>query len=200
MVFTGFSNFQTGGPEVSIALDNDGNATVVLFGNNCAPGTSVIEASLTVAPFYTALTTLQVSPPDVSPAGVTAYPNPEVEQGDVAGLLPSQVYAVVYVETDPVYAEQLVELDSNELDSSCSLQWEWGVIGPSGVPDGEVSGIGPSPHSEAIAQLDDDGNAVFYFGGAGCAAGTWDVIADVLAGTDPTYVTTFTVDPPAPTI
>jgi hypothetical protein len=200
MTFNGFSNFQTAGPDVSIPLDNDGNATIALFGGNCAPGTSVIEASLTVAPFYTALTTLQVSPPAVSPAGVSAYPNPEVEQGDVAGLPPSQVYAVFYVETDPVYAEQLVELDSNELDSSCTLLWEWGVIGPGGTPELEVVGAGPGAHSEPIAQLDNDGNAVFYFGGEGCAAGTWDVIADVLAGTDPTYVTTFTVDPPAPTI
>ena len=200
MIFTAFANFQVGGPDVSVPLDNDGNAIVTLFGDNCAPGTSVIEASLTVAPFYTALTTLQVSPPAVSPAGVTAYPSPEVEQGDVAGIPPSQVYAVFYVETDPVYAEQLVEIDSAELDSSCTLGWSWGAIDPLGIASSEVGGIGPSPHSEAIATLDNDGNAVFYFGGLGCAAGTWDVIADVLAGTNSTYVTTFTVDPPAPTI
>jgi hypothetical protein len=200
MFFNGFSNLQVGGPDVSIPLDNDGNATVVLFGDNCAPGTSVIEASLTVAPFSTALATLQVSPPAVSPAGVTAYPNPEVEEGDVAGVPPSEVYGVFYVETDPVYAEQPVEIDSAELDSSCSVEWTWGAIAPDGAPIAEAIGAGPSPHSEAITGLDNDGNAAFYFGGVGCAAGTWDVIADVLAGTDPTYVTTFTVDPPAPTI
>jgi hypothetical protein len=198
--FTAFANFQAGGPEVSIPLDNDGNAIVTLFGGNCAPGTSVIEASLTVAPFYTALTTLQVSPPAVSPAGVSAYPNAEVEQGDVAGVLPSQVYAIFYVETDPVYAEQAVEIDSAELDSSCTLGWTWGAIDSLGIASGVAFGVGPSPHAEPESTLDNDGNAAFYFGGEGCAAGTWDVIADVLAGSHSTYVTTFTVDPPAPTI
>ena len=48
--------------------------------------------------------------------------------------------------------------------------------------------------------LDDDGNAVFVFGGVSCAAGTSEVIADVLAGTHQTYVSEFTVLPPAPTI
>jgi hypothetical protein len=36
--------------------------------------------------------------------------------------------------------------------------------------------------------------------GRGCAAGTSAVIADVLAGTNPTYVTQFTVEAPTPTI
>ena len=48
--------------------------------------------------------------------------------------------------------------------------------------------------------LDDDGNAVFIFGGISCASGPSQVIADVLAGSHPTYVTEFTVEPPAPTI
>jgi hypothetical protein len=52
----------------------------------------------------------------------------------------------------------------------------------------------------ATTTLDDDGNAVFIFEGVSCAAGTWDVIADVDAGDHPTYVSTFTVSPPAPTI
>jgi hypothetical protein len=52
----------------------------------------------------------------------------------------------------------------------------------------------------ATGILDDDGNAVFLFFGASCAAGTSDVVADVLAGTHPTYTTTFTIVPPVPTI
>ena len=50
------------------------------------------------------------------------------------------------------------------------------------------------------AILDDDGNAVFRFFGKSCAAGTWQVIADVEAGINSTYVSTYTVKPPAPTI
>jgi hypothetical protein len=44
------------------------------------------------------------------------------------------------------------------------------------------------------------GNAVFGFFGSSCAAGTAQVIADVEAGSHPTYVLSYTVDPPAPTI
>jgi hypothetical protein len=51
----------------------------------------------------------------------------------------------------------------------------------------------------ATGTLDDDGNAVFVFKGASCAAGTSTVTADVDAGTDPTYTTTFTVSPPVET-
>jgi hypothetical protein len=47
---------------------------------------------------------------------------------------------------------------------------------------------------------DRNGNAVFIFMGQSCASGTSEVMADVLAGTHPTYVTDFTVDPPAPTM
>jgi len=75
-----------------------------------------------------------------------------------------------------------------------------------GTPDsfadgftGDVNG-GPGPNTgPSHGILDDDGNAAFFFDGASCAAGTWDVIADVRAG--PTHLlTTFTVTAPKPTI
>jgi hypothetical protein len=47
--------------------------------------------------------------------------------------------------------------------------------------------------------IDNDGNAVFVFEGTSCAAGSSVVIADVLAGTNPTYTTSFTVVAPAVT-
>ena len=92
-----FENLQAGGTTASpnvvanridAVLDDDGNATVVVDGFNCAPGTSVVEADLEVAPFYTALVTLTATPPVVTPAGVTGYPTDlaafrhEVETGD----------------------------------------------------------------------------------------------------------------------
>src|SRR5476651_2265709 len=43
-------------------LDDDGNATIIVDGSDCAPGTSVVEADLEVAPFLTALTTLVALP------------------------------------------------------------------------------------------------------------------------------------------
>ena len=72
---------------IDAVLDDDGNATVTVNGQDCAPGTSVVEADLEVAPFLTALTTLVAQPPVVTPEGVTAYPQSagvaqEVETGD----------------------------------------------------------------------------------------------------------------------
>jgi hypothetical protein len=189
---------------VNLTLDNEGNATVTVVGEDCAPGTDLIEADVTTAPYYTATTELEVEPPAVTPEGVTGYPNPEVEVGDTNGpgnndIGNSDVFAVFYVETSPVYAEQPVEIGSGQLQASCGDGWVWISPNPSGLSQ---SGAGPNPNTnvEAQALLDDDGNAVFGFFGKSCAAGTSEVIADVEAGTHPTYVTTYTVDPPAVTI
>ena len=187
---------------VILTLDNEGNATVIAVGEECAPGTDVIEADLMFAPYYTALTTVQALPPIVTPEGLTGTPNPEVEVGDANGvgnndIGNSDVFAVFSVETNPVYAEQTVEIDSAQLDASCTSSWDWISPNPTGL---SRDGQGINTGLEAQAQLDDDGNAVFGFFGSGCAAGTSQVIADVEAGTHPTYVTTYTVNPPAPTI
>jgi hypothetical protein len=205
-VFTAFGTVTTGGSPITAILDDDGNATVFVFGDNCAPGPSVIEASLSDAPYYTALATLDALPPVVTTAGVTGYPQTsgtvsggEVETGDTsfpdAG---SYVFGVFYVETDPVYAEQTVEISSAELQSRCGTFWTFETF------DGaETYGHGStveSPTTTASAIVDDDGNAVFLFIGASCAAGPSTVIADVEAGTHPTYTTTFDVLAPQPTI
>jgi hypothetical protein len=203
-------SLQPGTSPDSAVLDNDGNASFFLIGLLCAPGSSVIDASMLQAPYYTATTTLQVSPPAVTPAGVTGYPNSEVEIGDSSATEPginpptpapqSTVIAVFYVETSPVYAEQTVEIDSAELDASCGEAWSWEGLneGTYATGAGPVNSVSNPPPATSV--LDDDGNAVFVFAGASCAAGTWDVVADVEAGTHPTYVSTFTVLPPAPTI
>lgn len=118
------------------------------------------------------------SPP---PANVTVSPNPVLETGG------SDVYAVLSVATDPVYAEQTVEVVSG-IGNRCRGGALW-------VTDqGEFTG------SAASATIDNDGHATFTLLAAACAAGPVTVIADVLAGTDPTYSTTFTIDPPAPGI
>jgi hypothetical protein len=188
----GFLNNNVAGTDnVQITLDNGGNATVVVTGTDCAPGPSVVEADLVVAPFLTALTTLDARPPVVTPAGVTGYPTTsgtvttgEVETGDTAASGDSDVYAVFYVETDPVYAEQPVEINSAQLQSRCLRG-----SALSSVLNGTNQSI-----------LDNDGNAVFTFFGRSCAAGSSQVIADVLAGTHQTYTTTFNINPPQPTI
>jgi hypothetical protein len=118
------------------------------------------------------------SPPASS---ITVSPNPVVETGG------SDVYAVVTVATDPAYAEQTEEIVS-ALDNRCGQGVTW------------ITDRGSFSGSTATATIDDDGNATFTVLGASCAAGDVPVIAEVEAGTDPTYTTSFTIDAPAPGI
>jgi hypothetical protein len=185
------ANTTAGLNSVTVILDDDGNASVVVEGTDCAPGPSVIEADLTVAPYDTALTTLTANPPVVTVAGVSGYPTTsgtvttgEVETGDTAATGESNVYGVFYVETSPVYAEQPVEISSTQLQDRCGGLYTWTTF---------LGGTNSST-------LDDDGNAVFVFLGSSCAAGPSEVVADVEAGTHPTYTTTFDVVAPVPTI
>jgi hypothetical protein len=186
---------------ITVALDNDGNVTVALYANDCAPGTSVIEADLDVAPFLTALTTLTALPPQVTPEGLTGVPNNEVETGDTTNISSpsgdSDVYAVFYVETSPVYAEQTAKIFSPQLEARC-IEGYWWQGGNGGSVTSEPTGI-INPNGPASI-LDDDGNAVFVFFGASCAAGDSQIIAEVEAGTHPTYIFDYTILPPAPTI
>jgi len=203
---------------IQVYLDNDGNVTVVVYGQNCAPGTDVIEADLVVAPYYTALATLVANPPVVTSPGVFGYPTSsgivpggETENGDFtlaagtgSGCWPpgspcsedSDVYAIFYVETNPVYAEQTVEISSTQLQDRCGDKYAWG-IGNYGTAQG-LDFVYNDGGTQTT--LDDDGNAVFVFYGESCATGSSEVIADVEAGSYPTYTTTFNVNPPAPTI
>jgi uncharacterized repeat protein (TIGR01451 family) len=172
---------------IEVILDDDGNVTVDVSGTDCAPGTSVIEADLTEAPFLTSLTKLTALPPNISPSGVVGFPADEVETGNTTTSGNSDVYAVFYIETDPVYAEQTVEINSAQLLDRCLGGITWS------------SNQGTSMGATATATLDDDGNAVITFTGASCAAGPSTVIADVLAGAHTTYTTTYTILAPEPT-
>jgi hypothetical protein len=192
---------------IPLTLDDDGNATVALLGQNCAPGSDVIEADMVEAPYLTALGTLVADPPVVTTPGVFGSPTTsgivtagEVATGDTGPAVDqSDVYAVFNVETDPVYAGQPVEISWNQLQSRCLTYEAWLVL-PSGalstteeIPGGVIQPIPPVP-------LDNDGNAVFIFVGGSCAAGLSVVTADVEAGSHPTYTTTFNIVAPQPTI
>jgi hypothetical protein len=176
------------GQSATVDLDNDGNATVELDAYDCAPGSSLLEADLVEAPYYTATTTIQALPPNVTLAGLTAFPNPEVETGD-ATLTGSNVYAVFYVEDNPVYAETPVEISSAQLQDRClgGETWSAGNGGSGNATGGTTT-------------LDNDGNAVFIFEGVSCAPGTSTVVADLIGGTHDTFSTDYTIDPPTPTL
>jgi hypothetical protein len=188
-------NPTTNTDNIQVYLDDDGNATVLVSGIDCAPGSSVIEADLAVAPYYTALATLWAQPPVVTAPGLVGYPNDEVETGDTDASGFSDVYTVFYVETDAVYAEQKVEISSAQLEGRCGQGWRW-EPGNGGTA---INGKGVNTNAPAWTYLDDDGNAVFVFKGASCAAGDSQVIADVLAGTHQTYTFDYTIAAPMPT-
>jgi hypothetical protein len=111
---------------------------------------------------------------------ITASPNPMVETGD------SDVYAIISVGTDPVYAEQSVEIASSLVGRCAQGTW--------------FTSQGTFTGASATATIDDDGNASFTFLGASCAPGSAQVTAIVEAGTEPSATATFTIDPPAPGI
>jgi len=112
---------------------------------------------------------------------VTVSPNPIVETGG------SDVDGVLFVEVDPVYAEQSVEIVSG-LSDRCGQGVTW------------ITDEGMSSGATTVATIDDDGNATVTFLGSSCAAGSVQVTANVEAGTDPTGTATVTIDPPAPMI
>jgi hypothetical protein len=185
------SNTTAGLNDVTVTLDDDGNASVVVEGTDCAPGQNLIEADLDVAPYITGTTTLVVNPPAVTTPGVAGYPTTsgivttgEVETGDTTATGESNVYGIFYVETDPEYAEQPVEISSTQLQSRCGGGFTWTTF---------LGGTNTST-------LDNDGNAVFVFLGSSCAAGSSLVTADIEAGIHSTYTTSFNIVPPEPTI
>jgi hypothetical protein len=124
---------------------------------------------------------------------VSAFPATEVETGDSTTSGFSDVYTVFYVDTDPVYAEQPVEISSPELEDRCGGGWRFEPS--TGTAITQASGT-----TVATGTLDDDGNATFVFKGVSCAPGTSTVTADVDAGTNALYTTTFTIDAPTVTL
>ena len=206
------SDVTTTGGSVTVYLDNEGNATVIVQGLDCAPGTDLVEADLAVAPFYTATQVVTVNPPGVTPPGVFGEPQTsgnaeEVESGDTPNSGDSDIYAVFFVEENPVYAEQPVEIGSTQLEDRCQTGWIW-IASNQGIapsPSAKVAYTSPvyntsPPGTTPTTFLDDDGNAAFIFKGTSCAAGPSTVVADVLAGTHDTFTTTFTVLPPQVTV
>ncbi len=176
------------GESATVDLDNDGNATVELDAYECAPGPSLVEADLVDAPYYTATTTLQALPPNVTAPGLTAFPNPEVEVGD-GTLTGSNVYAVFYFEDNPVYAETPVEISSAQLQNRCLGGHHWSAGNEDSI---DING--------AITTLDNDGNAVFLFEGISCAPGPSTVVGDLIQGTHDTFSTVYTITAPTPTV
>jgi hypothetical protein len=183
----------TGAGVTGVLLDNEGNATVEVQGEDCAPGTNLVEADLGKAPYTTATASLVATPPGVTAfPTITGAPNPEVETGDGApGNAESQVYANFLIEENPVYAEQIVDVTSAQLTNRCeagtTLWSSTAGVGGGGTLIG-TTGV--------TAVLDNDGNADVTFEGISCASGDSLVDAELVGGTHDSFWTTYTISPP----
>jgi hypothetical protein len=177
------------GPSISkVQLDDDGNATVALWGGpSCASGESLITAELEEAPYTTVTTAFTVTPPEPSTPALTTLPENEVENATI-----SSVVTIVQVEFPPVYAEQNVRVSADELWRRCGegvhLGW-WG-------PDWTFISSAPSVQ----VKLDNDGNAfLVLYGYYSCASGPSLIEASLEHAPYTTETSTFTVEAPRET-
>jgi hypothetical protein len=180
-VIAGSENFE-------IQLDDDGNATAVVFGGpSCAASRDLIEADLTVAPYTTATTQVQIAPPVSTRPDVFAFPASAVEDSTT-----SSVATIIAVEFPSVYAEHQVEISDAELYDSCAgNRIEW--ILPNATSF--------TYNKSVTVKLDDNGNAfVVALAGPSCATGTTLVQAELTGPPYKTLTTQFTVLSPQVTV
>jgi len=179
------------GPSISVELDNDGNATAIVVGGpSCAAGESLIAAHLESAPFSTVTTGFTVLPPRPTEPGVFVTPENKVE-----GETYSDVATIVQVEFPPVFAEEPVNVNSNEFYSRChnSPKTEAIIMGSNGYPR-VIDSL-----EEGTLYLDNDGNAfAVLIGNSSCASGTSMIEASLENAPYTTYTTNFTIEPPQP--
>jgi hypothetical protein len=170
----------TPGPSFDVVLDNDGEATAVVWGGpSCAPGTSIISAHLDVPPFATTHATYRILAPGDTRPGVRARPHRQVEDS-----VTSSVATIVYAEFPSVFSERTITIRSNELNSRCTGGVTW--VGPDEV----VLGAGPT----TTTTLDNNGNAfVVAMAGPSCAAGTSGIEASLNIAPFTSYLNTFTI-------
>lgn len=146
------------GEEFPVVLDNDGNATAVVWGGpDCAASSDLVTADLTVAPHTTAQTTVSIAAPKTTPTRLSTYPSSEVEDSNT-----SSVAVILYAEYPSAYAENSVEFSDAQLNDRCAGGVQW--VGP----DGQILGTG----SSVTTTLDDNGNAfVVALAGPSCGSG-----------------------------
>jgi hypothetical protein len=180
----------TTGPSFRVRLDNDGNATAIVIGGpSCAAGESLIAAHLEEPPYSTVTTGFTVLPPRPTTPGVFATPANKVEGEEY-----SDVATIVQVEFPPVFAEEPVNVNSNEFFSRCHNQPKTEAII---MVDGHPVVI--HHIEEGTLTLDNDGNAfAVLIGNSSCAAGTSVIEASLENAPYTTYTTEFTIEPPQP--
>ena len=176
-----------GSETFQVLLDDDGNATAVVVGGpSCAASWDLIEADLTVAPYTTATTRVQIAPPSDTQPGVRAFPASEVEDTTT-----SSVATVFYVAIPSVYAEHQIEISDAELYDSCAGHVTWILPNTTSLTYGK----------SVTTTLDDNGNAfVVALAGPSCATGASLIEADLLGPPYITLTNQFTILSPRVTV
>jgi hypothetical protein len=176
------------GDSFDVTLDNDGNATAVVWGGpSCAASVDLIEADLTVAPFTTATTQVVIAPPVSTQPGVFAFPGAEVEDATT-----SSVATIFYAEFPSVYGERHVEFSDAQLYDQCGGRIIW--VGA----DQEILATNTK---SVTTMLDDNGNAfVVALAGPSCATGPSLIEADLIGPPYITLTNTFTILSPRVTV
>lgn len=174
----------TEGHSFSVTLDDAGNATAVVWGGpGCASGETLMSAHLNHPPFPTVTTNFEVLPPKVTPSGVEALPDAQVEDDTT-----SSVATIIQVEFPSVYAEQDVNISDEQLFARCGVEPKTVWIGP----DEHILGIGTEGVSKV--KLDNDGNAfVVVVGSSSCASGETEIEASLEEAPYTTVTNDFTV-------
>jgi hypothetical protein len=175
------------GDTFNVILDDDGNATAVVWGGpSCAATRDLITADLTVAPYTTAKTHVVIEAPVTTPTRLHTYPAEEVEDATT-----SSVATIFYAEFPSVYAENAVEFSDPQLYNRCRGGITW--VGPDEV----VLGSGKS----VTTTLDNNGNAfVVALAGPSCASGKTLGQVDLTVPGYRTLTTKFTVLSPRVTV
>jgi len=181
-------DFSIYSPSDTVYTDNDGNATVVVLGEGCTAGETLVTADLVEDQYETVFTSFTVDAPRVTPPGLTITPAADTEDDYT-----SSAATIAEIEFPPVDAEKYVDINSPQLYDRCqypgSPKLVW--IGEGG----SIISVGPDLSGEV--QLDNDGNAfVVLVGSASCAAGTSLVEASLEAKPYTTYKSYFTINPP----
>ena len=172
------------GQTFTVVLDDDGNATAVVWGGpSCAATRDLVTADLLVAPFTTAKTHVTIAADITTPPRLSAHPASEVEDATT-----SSVAAIFYAEFPSVHAGQTVEFSDAQLAARCSITW----VGADEV----VLGTGAS----VTTTLDDNGNAfVVALAGPNCPSGKTLAQVDLVGASYRTLTANFTIESPRPT-
>jgi hypothetical protein len=182
-----------GGPSVgrgeafNVFLDDDGNATAVVWGGpSCAASEDLVTADLVTSPYSTAKTTVQILPPRTTRESLHSFPPAEVEDS-----ISSSVDAIFYAEFPGSYGEQKVEFSDAQLFDRCAGHIYW---------IGADERILARNTKSATTTLDDNGNAfVVALAGPSCAAGPTTAQVDIVNATYTSLWTKFYVATPRPT-